>query len=178
MVAPRTLGQRGECRPDEQQQEREAQRSHDDDLDEPGRGCRRGDVAVSGRRERGRRVVEGVDERQLVVAVAVAIEVHDRRRDQQDRDRVPDPPADDDGRSRPVLGDVDDSHEGEERSFGELAPWPEADEPRTHTLGQRTPRSSVSHGVDPRSCTGRVASRNLARAVKKPSGTVAAATAR
>ena len=60
----RLRGQRLDGGADQHDQERDPQRRDHQDVDQPGRRGERGDVAVAGGRQRHRRVVEAVQERQ------------------------------------------------------------------------------------------------------------------
>ena len=92
---PRLRGQRLDRGTDQHDQERHPQRRDHQDVDQPRRRGERGDVAVAGGRQRHRRVVQAVQERQrsfvaVDVAVAVAVEVDDQHRGEQRRQRVDD----------------------------------------------------------------------------------------
>ena len=91
----RARGERLEGRPDQDEQEGDPQRRDHQDVDEPGAGGDRGDVAVAGGGEGDRRVVGRVEHRDLVAAgvpVAVAVEVDDQD-GQGQHDRRDDDPA-------------------------------------------------------------------------------------
>ena len=99
---------------DQDDQERDPQRRDHQDVDQPGLGAERGDVAVAGGRQRYGRVVQAVQERQLVllhVAVAVAVQVHDEHRREQGQGRVDDATDDPLGRADERFGNAQDVDE-------------------------------------------------------------------
>ena len=140
----RLRGERLDGGTDQHDQERDPQRRDHQDVDQPGRRGERGDVAVAGGRQRHRRVVQAVQERQLAfvlhVAVAVAVQVDDEHRREQRQRRVDDAADDPLRRADERFGNAQDVDERGIRSRGQIL-VDRGEPPSQPTFGHETPSS-------------------------------------